>query len=177
MLENIKNIFVPIVPIDFDKNELYAIFISILICYAIYFVYKQKILMLTESMCIFFFNLYLAILGDYSLALPPYDLYDTFDRPTWELADIPIHFIVYPGSILFLMHWFKKTRTRALPFILICTLILTGLEAVSIYLFNIIQYKKWKLGYSFLFYFVVMIVNVLLYKKLAVFIEKTNAKL
>lgn len=175
MLENIKHIIARIAPVDFDKNEWFIIIIFIVICYAIYFVYKQKILMLTESLCIFFFNLYLAFLGDYSLALPPYDLYDTVDRPTWELADIPIHFIVYPGSILYLMHWFKKTQTKALPFIIICTLILTGLEAGSVYVFNLIQYKKWKLGYSLLFYFVVMIVNVFLYKKLAAFIEKRLA--
>lgn len=162
----------PILPKKFDENEWFVIIITIVICLAVYYVFKQKKFLLTEIICILLFNLQLTTIGDYYLAMPPYDFYDTVDRPSGELSDIALHSIIYPGSLLFLMHCFKSWKTNVTLFIVSCAILLTVLEVISVYIFHLIVYKGWNIYYSSVFYLFVMVVNVIFYKKLSVFIKR-----
>ncbi|MFE8699880.1 CBO0543 family protein [Cytobacillus sp. FJAT-54145] len=146
--------------------------ITILILFAIHYVIrKNRKLLWSQIICIFLLNLQMTTIGDYFLAMPPYDFYDTVDRNSGELMDIFLQNIVYPGTVLFLMDRYKRYRPSKVVFIIVSALILTVLEGISVNFFHLFTYKGWKIYYSFFFYVFTMTVNVLFYEKITCFIE------
>ncbi len=152
-------------PKTFDENEWCVIAIAILVIICIYYITKKRrILLWSEIIGISLFNLQLTTLGDYFLAMPPYDFYDTVDRNSGELMDIFLQNIVYPGTVLFIMHFYKKRTTNKVVFIIISSLILSALESISIYFFRLFTFKSWEYYYSIIFYIFVMTSNVVFYE-------------
>lgn len=172
MNDILRKVIHPILPEKFDENEWFVIAVTIIICLAVFYVFKQKTFLVTEIVCILLFNLQLTTFGDYFLAMPPYDFYDTVDRPSGEIADIALHYIIYPGTLLFLMHSFKSRKPEVFLFIVSCALLLTALEALSVYIFHLIHYKGWEIYYSSVFYLFIMSFNVIFFQKLSSFINR-----
>jgi hypothetical protein len=74
------------------------------------------------------------------------------------------------------MNFYKKKITNKLVFILVSVGILTGLEAIGVYIFHLFTYKTWKFYYSILFYLLVMISNVFFFEKLKTFLKNRLLK-
>jgi hypothetical protein len=103
MKEVYENAIKPMLPKNFDGNDWFAIAITIIVIVAIYYITViNRNLLWTEIIGISLLNLQMTTLGDYFLAMPPYDFYDTVDRNSGELMDIFLQNIVYPGTVLFL---------------------------------------------------------------------------
>jgi hypothetical protein len=167
----------PILPTRFDENEWFAIVITILISCGVYYItVKNRKLLWSEIICIYLLNLQMTTIGDYFLAMPPYDFYDTVDKNSGELTDIILQNIVYPGTILWLMHDYKSKKRSKIKFIIITTVLLSVLEEISIRFFHLFVYKNWEFYYSAFFYLLVMIINVIYYEKLTVFLKKKKLK-
>lgn len=168
-----ENAIKPILPKTFDENEWFALIITALVLYAVYYVtVKKRKLLWSQIICISLFNLQMTTVGDYFLAMPPYDFYDTVDRNSGELTDVFLQNIVYPGTLLFIMHWYKRIPVTKFVFIILGTLFLSTLEAISIYFFHLFTYKSWKFYYSVLFYLLTMVLNVLFFEKLQHFLKR-----
>ncbi|EDL66637.1 hypothetical protein [Bacillus sp. SG-1] len=177
MKEIYEDAIKPMLPKHFDQNEWFTIAITILVIASVYYItVKSRKLLWSQIICISLLNMQLTTVGDYFFAMPPYDFYDTVDRNSGELADIILQNIVYPGTILYFMHLYKRVLNSKLLFILLCVGMLTVFEAVSVHLFNLFTYKSWKLAYSIGFYAFVMILNVVFYEKLNAFLEKRIGK-
>lgn len=172
MKEIYKNGIKPILPTKFDENEWFAIAITILIIICVYYVTSvNRKLSWSDIICISLLNLQLTTVGDYFLAMPPYDFYDTVDHNSGEVTDIFLQNIVYPGTVLCLMHFYNPKKLHKFLFILICTFILSALEGIST-LFNLFTYKSWKFYYSILFYFTVMNINIIFVDQLTKYLTK-----
>lgn len=177
MKEMYENAIKPMLPKKFDENDWFAIAITIIVIVAIYYITViNRNLLWTEIIGISLFNLQMTTLGDYFLAMPPYDFYDTVDRNSGELMDIFLQNIVYPGTVLFIMHFYKKLIPNKIVFILVSAVILSGLEAIGVYIFHLFTYKSWKFYFSVLFYIFVMISNLLYYEKLKWFLNNRISK-
>jgi hypothetical protein len=177
MNEIYENAIRPILPKKFDENDWFAIVITLIVIAAIYYItIINRKLLWTEIICVFTLNLQLTTVGDYFLAMPPYDFYDTVDRNSGELMDIFLQNIVYPGTVLFLMHYYKKLLPNKITFLLISIALISGLEAISVYIFHLFTYKSWKIYYSIIFYGVVMTINLLFYNKLRIFLDSRFSK-
>lgn len=166
----------PMLPLKFDENEWFILAITILVSISVYYItVKNRRFLWSEIICISLFNLQLTTLGDYFLAMPPYDFYDTVDRNSGEIADVFLQNIVYPGTILFFMHCYKRLTPHKLVFILISTVLLSIFETISVNIFSLFTYKSWRPYYSVIFYFLVMISNVVYFEKLNKFLTKRRS--
>lgn len=163
----------PILPKNFDENEWFALVITILISSCVYYItLKKRRFLWSEIICISLLNLQMTTIGDYFLAMPPYDFYDTVDRNSGELTDIFLQNIVYPGTVLLCMHIYKVRNWNKVFFLLASTALLSLLEAISVFCFQLFTYKTWEFYYSVLFYFFVMTVNLIFYEKLNAYLKK-----
>jgi hypothetical protein len=157
----------PILPEKFDENEWFTIFTTILVFSLFFFLHKRnKTLFHTEIIGILLFNLLFTTVGDYFLAMEPYDFYDTVDRDSGEIMDVLLQNIVYPFTLLILMNYYAKNKPNSLFYIIVGSGILFGLEWIGVEFFNLYTYKTWKAWYSFIFYISVMILNIIFYHKL-----------
>ncbi|TXC81586.1 hypothetical protein FS935_22045 [Metabacillus litoralis] len=164
--ERAYEILEPILPRKFDENEWFTIFITILVLSVFTYLHKRyNTLLTTEIIAILLFNLLYTTVGDYFLAMEPYDLYDTVDHDSGELMDILLQTIVYPFTLLILMNYYAEKSLNNLLYIMFGAGLLLGLEWVGTEFFNLFTYKKWKLWYSLIFYIPVMISNIFFYNK------------
>jgi hypothetical protein len=164
--EKTFEILKPILPKKFDENEWFTIFITILVISVFSFLHKRnKTLLNTEIIGILLFNLLYTTVGCYFLAMDPYDFYDTVDHDSGEIMDILLQNIVYPFTLLILMNYYAKNKPSNLLYIILGAGILYGLEWIGVEFFNLFTYKTWKSWYSLVFYFPVMILNIIFYNK------------
>jgi hypothetical protein len=159
-LSNLFELLGPLIPKHFDKNELYVIGILLLVWGLFYAFHKrERILSKTEIISILVFNQLFATVGDRLLAEPPLDFYDTLDYAHGEFFDSLLQVAVYPVPILIFIHFYYKYKPRKVCFLILCAVILSFLEWVSVTFFNLYQYKEWNTVYSFIFYLFAMTVN------------------
>lgn len=171
--EKIYEILKPILPKNFDENEWFTIFVTILVLSVFTFLHKRnKTLLTTEIIAILLINLLYTTVGDYFLAMDPYDFYDTVDRDSGEIMDILLQNIVYPFTLLILMNYYAKNKPNYLLYIIFGTGLLFGLEWIGVEFFNLFTYKTWKPWYSLIFYFPVMTINIIFYNKFHGYIKK-----
>jgi hypothetical protein len=163
MIENLLN---PLLPKTFDENELFTLFISILVLLFFLILHlRYRALRYTEMFSLFLFNLLLITIVESTLAEPPIDLYDTLDYAYAELFDIVLQVIVYPIQMMILIYTLAIKEMNLFKFIIICAIILTVLELISLQ-FNLFEFKKWNSMYSLLFYCLAVSVNVMYFKKI-----------
>lgn len=177
-LHKMHEVFIPMLPKKFDENEWFTIGITLLVFFLYRFLHKKmKVLLLTEVIAILLFNSLYATVGDYFLAMKPYDFYDTVDRDSGEIMDILLQNIVYPFSLLILMHFYAKYRPNKILYILFGTLLLFALEWIGVTYFQLFTYKTWKSWYSLFFYLPVMILNIIFFLKFHKYIMQKRQEL
>jgi hypothetical protein len=162
-IEIFHKIYDPISPKQFDENEWWILFLCFLMGFAVFYLHKKcRLIATTELLLIFLFNTYFGDLGDYVLAMPPVDLYDTVDLNSGEFFDILLHAFVYPCTMYVLLHFYLLLNPKKSFYIVLCAAILTFLEWISIHFFHLFTYKGWNLIFSFIFYLGVMTLNLLI---------------
>ncbi|MBM6617872.1 hypothetical protein [Bacillus suaedaesalsae] len=162
---NVSIILGPLTPKDFDENELFVIAIIFITWFILFFIHrKDPVLLKTEIVALFVFNMLFATVGDRIFAEPPLDFYDTLDYAHGEFFDSILQILVYPLPVITFIHFYQKFKLNNIIFILLCAFILMGLEWISAEYFNLFQFKKWENYYSYLFYCFAMVVNILYFK-------------
>ncbi len=150
-------------PLVFDGNEWFTIFAGTLI-WAIMLSLPRRFNDLMMMM-IWLGNHFLAEVVDFTIAVPPINLYDTHDWPQYEIFDLIIYIFLYPPSAYLALYMYDKWRFtgwKLVLYIVACALVSTGLEAISLW-FHVFTYYGWKLIYSFPVYMVVFSLNIALY--------------
>ncbi|MCG1022521.1 CBO0543 family protein [Sutcliffiella horikoshii] len=165
MNSQIKSIFTPISPKNFDENEVFTILISLLVIGVLWYLHTHyRTLTNTELASVYLFNLFLTTTLEALLAEHPLDFYDTMDYAHAEIFDVLLQTIPYPATIVIAMHFYAKFRPSTIGYIIGWALILTSLEWISL-LFNLFQYNEWTLLYSCMFYACIMTLNTLFFNK------------
>jgi hypothetical protein len=171
MLARIYAVLQPILPKKFDENEWYTLFISGLMVLVFVYIYRRNdVLLKTEIVFILLLNLLFTTVGDYFLAMPPYDFYDTVDRNSGEIADILLQNIVYPIPVCVMVYYYQKLMPNVVLFIILCASMLLCLEWISVKYFHLFSYNTWKLWYSYLFYVLTMWLNLFFFQKFHLFV-------
>ncbi|EDL66577.1 replicative DNA helicase [Bacillus sp. SG-1] len=155
----------PLLPKSFDKNEWYILVISTIMVLIFLLIPKRFPSKLTLNLILF--NLVLSFVIDHLLAMPPHDFYDIMDRPSFELFDLIIYIFAYSFFGYFLLYMYdmlKLNYKRTIVFILTFSIIVTGLEAISTYIFEVYKYHEWNLIFSFLSYIILFLLNVLYFR-------------
>lgn len=172
-MNNLIHLIKPILPEQFDKNEFFVLTIT-LIVWISYFIFHKRfqLLLKTEMICLYVFNLLFAQIGDRLLAEPPLDFYNTLDRDYGELFDSVLQIFVYPFPIMIAVQIFYKFKPNSLIYILLCAFILSMFEWVSVKFFDVFQYNNWSTWFSFGFYCFAVLVNLIFYKKIHKIIQE-----
>lgn len=155
----------PLLPKAFDKNEWYILIIGIIMLLIFFFIPKRFPSNITLN--IFLFNLFLSFVVDHLLAMPPHDFYDILDKPSFELFDLINYIFLYSLFGYFLLYLYdllKLNYKQTILYILTFSIIATGLEAISTYMFDVFKYYDWKLIYSFPSYIILFLLNVLYFR-------------
>lgn len=135
---------------------------------------------MTELLFLWATDHVLGIIGDYILALPPLDLYDTFDQADADVGDILLHNINYPFLVISFVCIYALTKAKGLNKLLVIMLgAVTGVivEFIGVEFFNLFLYKRWNTFFSFLFYLVVFHSNFFIYDKVHQYIDKKRQSL
>ncbi|MEK3885093.1 CBO0543 family protein [Paenibacillus sp. PL2-23] len=177
LLEQWHELMKPMLPAPFDGNEYFTIASTLIVLAVFFYVHRRKpALLQTEIVAILLFNLLYATIGDYFLAMKPYDFYNTVDHDSGELMDLLLQNVVYPFTLLIMMHVYASLQPRRRLFIPICTAVLVLLEWIGEEYFQLYTYKSWKLWYSAVFYIFVLIVNVLFFIRFRHTIHRLRAQ-
>lgn len=175
-MNNIIHLLKPILPEQFDKNEFYVLAITIIVGISFFVLHKRfQLLLKTEMICLYVFNLLFAQVGDRILAEPPLDFYNTLDRDYGELFDSILQVFVYPFPIMIAVQIFWKFKPNSLIYILLCAFILSMFEWISVRIFDVFQYNNWSTWYSFGFYCMAVLVNLIFYKKIHKIIKERRS--
>ncbi|MCA1030756.1 hypothetical protein LCL95_06975 [Bacillus timonensis] len=167
----------PMLPKHFDENEWFTIFISIgTLSISIYLLKTSTALLHTEVIGILLFNLLYTTVGDYFLAMPPYDFYDTVDRNSGELMDIFLQNVVYPFTLLNFIYAYKIKKINKFLFFTLAVTALTLLEWISVEFFHLYTFKTWTTWYSSLFYAGVVIANIIFYHTFHRYVQRLRSK-
>ncbi|WP_339149464.1 MULTISPECIES: hypothetical protein [unclassified Sutcliffiella] len=165
MNSQIKSILHPISPKFFDENEVFTIFISIMVIVVLWFLHTHyRTLTNTELASVYLFNLFLSTTLESLLAEHPLDFYDTMDYAHAEIFDVILQTIPYPATIVIAIHFYAKFRPATIGFIIGWALILISLEWISLF-FDLFQYNEWTLLYSCMFYAFIMTLNTFFFNK------------
>ncbi|MGM0835288.1 MAG: hypothetical protein ACQEV7_03960 [Bacillota bacterium] len=160
-----SNIMDPILPKQFDANEIYTIVITIFVLSLLFFLLKrERQLSAVEVFTVYLFNLFLTTTLESLFAEPPMDMYDTIDYAHAEIFDVVLQTLVYPPPIVIAIYLYSKYKPNWLFYTLCWGNILTCLEFISLQ-FNLFQFKNWTSLYSFFFYLIIMALNILFFTK------------
>lgn len=171
-MNKLSHLLDPILPAQFDKNEIYVIAILFLVWLSFWVIHKRApLLSKTEIISIYVFNILFSTIGDRVLAEPPLDFYDTLDRGYGELFDSILQLFVYPLPIIIAIHFYCKYKPKLWFYILGWACLLAICEWVSVKFFNLFQYHNWTTWYSFMFYCFAIYVNIFYHKKIIMMIE------
>lgn len=163
-MTEILKILEPLTPKTFDKNELFVIGILIL-CWCILIVVHrfEPLLLRSEIISLYVFNMWFATVGDRILAEPPLDYYDTLDYPHGELFDSILQVGVYPVPIVLFFYFYRKYKPNKVAFVFVYALILVILEWISEDSFNVFQFKEWNAINSYVFYCFALTFNMIFF--------------
>lgn len=163
-------------PERFDGNEIYVLCIGFGVIGILFYLQKKyKCLYMAELIFIWAFDHMLSVTSDYLLALPPLDLYDTFDESDADLVDIWVHIIGYPGVVIVFVCIYALAKPKGIKKIALVLLgALTGavIEFIGANYIHLYLYKRWNTFYSFLFYIGVFYINFFIYDKVHEYIDR-----
>ncbi|TJY41807.1 hypothetical protein E5161_11425 [Cohnella pontilimi] len=152
-------------PARFDANEWFIILNSLLGFAWVFFApvrYPHSISILIVMFCVS-----AAIMMDHAIAIPPVDMYDINDRPTYEWMDFFSYFLYAPYALL-CVYLYDKLDPKGLWFtawIIGWSLFCVGYEWLSVQC-HVFTFKKWNLMHSFCMYLVMTTIHVQLFRYL-----------
>ncbi|WP_407270948.1 hypothetical protein [Radiobacillus sp. PE A8.2] len=138
-------------PTRFDQNEIFVI-VAFIISYIIVLLLPKRF-PLAITILIMVFASIVARLSDHLISGTLIDLYDVMDTGKYELFDLFVYLLYPPFCYLFIYVYdkCKPTGLSIVLFIIACSIIGMLFEGLCV-LFDVFQYKGWKLYYSFSFY-------------------------
>lgn len=110
------------------------------------------------------FSLQVAKGLDNGLGIAPVDLYDVSDSKL-DLGDLLTWFLYPPVGYLF-VYGYERYRVRGIGialYVLAWSIFGTSYEALAVR-FGVFRYKGWSIGYSFLVYYVVQTLTIVIYE-------------
>jgi hypothetical protein len=149
-------------PQEFDQNEWFLI-IALIISFTL-ILFLPRRFPLSITILIMLFSITVARLSDHLLAGPNIDLYNLMDTGKYDLFDLFLYFLYAPFGYLF-VYLYEKLNIKGfwiLLYIIICSIAGTMIEGLCV-LFDVFNYKGWKLSYSFCFYLAVQALTLLFY--------------
>lgn len=149
-----------LLPKHFDTNEIYILFVSILLLTLL--IALPKKFTKAESLLYFLVNFSLAVVIDHILAGNPLNAYDIMDNPKFEVMDLYIYAFVYaPSGYLFLYFYtiFATTKMKKILYLAFSIIATVFLEWMSVK-FNVFTYLNWSLVYSATTYFFLYGMNI-----------------
>lgn len=164
-------------PEKFDKNEWFILIAGILMM--ILFLFTDRRISVLEIVVIWVINWFMAEAADFSIAIPPFDLYDFNDSPKYEYFDFFLFVVLYPCTAYLFIHYYDKWNLKGkslIIYVFIYSLLTVGLEALAS-VFDVFTYKGWHLIFSFPVYLVVYIINIVIFKFERKHIHKINIEL
>lgn len=167
-------------PEKFDGNEWFILISLTLVLIIALLLPKRFPPVVVVFMMLF--NVFIGQTVDYTIAVPPYNLYDVNDISEYEIFDCLLYFLLYPPTAYLVIYFYNKWRIKGLyviAYILGCALITVGLEWLAV-LFHVFKYNGWKLIYSGPVYFGVYGSNILMLRLTQYYLrykgEMTNNK-
>lgn len=152
-------------PIRFDANEWFVIVVSVLVWLGVWVIRRR--LSPVTLLIIWSFNCMLAFTADFTIGVPPVDMYDFNDRPQYEWIDVVLYMFTYPPAAFFFVTGYELWRLdgwRLTLYILFFAAVTTVLEAIAAFWFHVFNYHYWKLIYSFPTYIVIYGLNLAVYR-------------
>lgn len=129
----------------------------------IYFLPKH--FQFVQILSIWLFNISLGETVDFTVAAPPFDLYDVNDAKKYEIFDLILYFSLYPASVYIFLTLFescKLLKEHWIGDIIITAIITTVLEWVSNQM-GVFKYNHWSTWFSLPIYFGIYAINLYLY--------------
>jgi len=149
-------------PVEFNENEWFVL-IACVLSYAVLFLLPKKIPN-SLAVLIFVYSFCVARLYDTLIASPWVDFYDIMDTGKYDLFDIILYLLYAPFGYFFIYGYetFNVKGYGIILYILLWSVLGTGFEYVNV-IFDVFQYKNWRLQYSFTVYFITQAGTIALY--------------
>ena len=152
-------------PVKFDANEWFLI-ISTALTWSLMFLLPKRLATITV-ITLWVFNYALAQTADFTIAVPPYDLYDVNDRPELEITDFLFYFFTYPPVSYFVVYIYSMlelSAKRLAAYLVLCGFITEMMEWSASRWFHVYKYKGWSPWYSAPVYIAVYLLNICIYR-------------
>ncbi|WP_139488534.1 hypothetical protein [Brevibacillus dissolubilis] len=149
-------------PVKFDGNEMFTLAVFLFLLGL--FIYLPRRFFPALLIHLLLFNSFFGRSVDIVLAIPPFNIYDSFDTGKNDLFDFINYNGIYPLYGYMFFHFYDRfNRLRDWAHVLIWAVFSTTAEWVSVQ-FGVFTYIKWHILWSFLVYVVVYIIDILFYK-------------
>jgi hypothetical protein len=132
---------------QFDANEWYVI-VSILVMYGLLFLLPKRFSLAT-SVTFVVLGIYIGMVSDHTLSIPPLDFYDVNDNSSYQLIDFLTYVMYGPYAYLFLYIYdrFKIMKFKIMLYVIVWTIISVIFEYFAMKL-AVFHYKN---GYEIIF--------------------------
>lgn len=149
-------------PKSFDENEIFVLFVAMGLF--LFFIILPKRFPLHLFILLFLINSYIGRTVDTSLAIRPFNIYDSFDGNTHEILDEITYSIVYPiYGYLFYYFYDKYYMIPSWIHLIVWAASSTLFEWISTR-FNVFQYHNQHILYSFFVYLLVFMFHILFFR-------------
>ncbi|MDC3417358.1 hypothetical protein [Aquibacillus salsiterrae] len=160
-----------ILPIDFDKNELFVLG-ALVVVYGLFFRLPKRFPW-SLTILIILFTATTARITDNLLSTSMYNLYDVMDSPRYDLFDLLVYLLYGPFGY-FLVYYFDKWQLKKMStviYVFIVAVFSSLFERFSVS-FHVFKYKGWQLSYSFSYYLVAIPLTLVFFYLLRVKLKK-----
>jgi len=149
---------------SFNLNEIFII-VQLLLGFTLVWKFRKRFT-IKELLVYFLYNIYMGILIDHSISIPPCDFYDVNDSSAYEFMDFLTYcsFGAYGYFFIYFYDYFKIKISFTPVYIIIWATISVSVEFIA-QKFGVFHYKNgYQIFYSFPIYLLVLLPNILIYK-------------
>jgi hypothetical protein len=150
----------------FNQNEYFVI--TTLVVGLVLFIKCKKIFSKKETIVFFLLPIFLGLLLDHTISIPPFDFYDVNDTSKFEITDF-LTYLMYGPYGYFFIHFYKRfgIKNSLTPvYILLWSIISISLEYIACR-FGVFHYKNgYQIFFSFPIYLLVLSFKIMFYKYL-----------
>lgn len=137
--------------------------VTIIAVYAVMFAVPSR-LPRSASCLVMAFSVQVAKGLDNALGVKPVDVYDV-STTKLDLGDL-MTWLLYPPIGYLFIYAYDRYRVRGIGiafYVLAWSVMATAYEALAVH-FRVFKYKGWQIGYSFLIYFIVQTLTIVIYE-------------